>query len=400
MQITEKHYTKKLTKREVKMSDKCIIYILGDICPRWGNSRQFNLETGEAVFHEIKPLICSGDLVIANLESPATNCEEKLPKNSMNLKADPADISVLADAGIHGVALANNHILDYGVEGYNNTVKSLEKYGIFYYGAGNRDTCSRPAFREINGLRIGLIAFAEQEFNCAVDYGFGANLWDDFDGISSIREAKKQCDYLIVQYHGGIEGYIYPSPLLQKKCRAMADAGADLITCQHSHCVGTRESWKNSEILYGQGNCVFGYSERDEQWNRGLIIRVQIDKKVKVEYLPVEACPDGEHLMQTEKASGFMDMFRRESAKIGDPDFIRKNWIRFCEKQKSAYLPMLFAHGRILSKMNRMSRGMVVSLLTSNKARRNTMNLIRCDAHKEIVGTILELDYYRDSKGN
>ena len=215
------------------------IYILGDICPRWGNAKHFDTGNEYIVFNNIINLLSDADLVVANLETPATYNGEKLIKNSMNLKTNPSDLLLLKKAGINGVALANNHILDYGVTGLEDTVSSCEKVGLFCYGAGTVENASKPYFIDLNGKKIGLLAFAEHEFNCAIDYGKGANLWDDLDSISAITKAKKECDYLIVQYHGGIEEYIYPSPYLQKKCRAMCDAGADIITCQHSHCIGT-----------------------------------------------------------------------------------------------------------------------------------------------------------------
>ena len=42
-------------------------------------------------------------------------------------------------------------------------------------------------------------------------------------------ELKKQCDYVIVLYHGGKEHYRYPSPYLQKVCRKIVDKGADIV---------------------------------------------------------------------------------------------------------------------------------------------------------------------------
>lgn len=376
------------------MSNKCTIYVLGDICPRWGNSEQFDTHEAEQVFHDIVPLISSGDLTIANLEAPLTNKERKLPKNSMNLKAKPTDAELLANAGIQGVALANNHILDYGREGLLDTIDCLKVNNIFSYGAGSMEECAVPVYRNVHGKTIGIMAFAEQEFNCAIDYGVGAQLWDDLDSIKLIRETRRLCDFLIVQYHGGIEEYIYPSPMLQKRCRAIADAGADLVTCQHSHCVGTRELWNGSEILYGQGNTIFGYGLDDNQWNDGLIIKIVLDDEVNIEYIPIEARQDGEYIKQQEKATEFLERFHEESQKILNPDFVHKSWKQFCEMRRDVYLPMLFAQGRILGKLNRMSKGMVTSLLTKKITRRNTMNLLRCDAHLEVVKTILELDYY------
>ncbi|WP_371315358.1 CapA family protein, partial [uncultured Duncaniella sp.] len=58
----------------------------------------------------------------------------------------------------------------------------------------------------------------------------------------------------------------------------MVDCGADLISCQHSHCIGTIEQYNGSTIVYGQGNSVFGYRDGDNSWNRGLLLQVEFQK--------------------------------------------------------------------------------------------------------------------------
>lgn len=370
------------------------VIIFGDICPQWNKTQQFNTGDYNSVFNDISNVIFDADYVVANLESPATCSENKLEKNSCNLKCGSQDIRILADAGFDAVALANNHILDYGIEGLEDTFKYLEKYSMDCYGAGSVQKASRALFTDINGKRVGFIAFAEHEFNCAMDYGKGANMWDDIDGLKAICEAKSECDYLVVQYHGGIEHYIYPSPMLQKRCRAMAEAGADFITCQHSHCIGTHENWQGSEILYGQGNSLFGYEEGKEQWNQGLIAKVEIGDNLTVSYIPIEAKTDGECLMTDLAAEKLLQTFEVESDKISDSEFIRVEWNKFCKSQKDMYLPMMFARGRIFNKLNRMTNGLLIEKLTKASARMTSMNLIRCDAHREVVETILENEFY------
>lgn len=369
-----------------------IIYIFGDICPRWGNSREFDTGDKTKVFHDILKEINGADLVLANLECPVTDSEVKLNKNSMNLKSCSEDLILLKSAGISGVSLANNHILDYDVAGFNDTLKNLDDADIFYYGIQKYP--NDVFIKEINDKKVGIIAFAEHEFNCAVDYGVGANCWSDIDGILSIVKAKSKCDYLIVQYHGGIEEYKYPSPQLQKRCRSIAEAGADLILCQHSHCVGTREVWGNTEILYGQGNSIFGYDPKNKMWNDGLLVKVELENG-KVTYIPIESRKDGEYLKTREEAELFLQVFFDRSSKILSSEFIKNEWNSFCKKQKHMYFPMLLCWDRYANKLNRILKGILIEKFINPKAKQTLMNLIRCDSHREVIITILEDEYYK-----
>ena len=77
------------------------------------------------------------------------------------------------------------------------------------------------------------------------------------ESLDHIQNLKDQCDYVIVLYHGGKEHYRYPSPYLQRVARKMVEKGADLVVCQHSHCIGCYEKYKDSMIIYDQGNFIF-----------------------------------------------------------------------------------------------------------------------------------------------
>ena len=376
------------------------LLIFGDICPDWGFPELFASGDPEKVFHDILPLIRSADYAVGNLEAPATASDRKLAKNSVNLKARPSDVALLRDAGFRAFSLANNHILDYGTEGLKDTLSLLEQDQLGHYGAGSAEAAAQPHVAVLSGVKVGFLAFAEHEFNCAKDYGAGANLWDDLDGIRAIREAKRSCDYLIVQYHGGIEHYRYPSPVLQKKCRAMIDAGADFVTCQHSHVIGTRERWNGGEILYGQGNAVFGHSEaRGAAWNNGLICRLELTPGAdgvgsRISYIPITAEPDGEKLAQPPLRDEVLAALERDSEKLADEALIRSGWEAFCKKHAAEYLPMQFGWGLNMMRANRLLKGKLVELFVKKSSRRNAMNLIRCDAHREVVTTLLETEFY------
>lgn len=374
------------------MKERVQLQILGDICPDWGFRKSFDEGNDAAIFGDLLPLLQQADFTLANLECPLSDKGQKATKTGPCLRGKASDMAVLKRAGIDAVSLANNHILDYGQEAFLDTLEQAKRYEILTVGANvNAEAARKPLFVEKKGVKIGVLAFGEEEFNAAYETSGGANLFDPYCSLDDIKAAKSNCDYLIVLYHGGIEHYELPSPLLQKKCRKMVQCGADLVLCQHSHCIGTYENYQNATILYGQGNAIFGRFEGKHRWNRGLLVTVELgDGQAEVSYRVFEAQKDGVCLLPETQETERLSQLKRDSENLDDPQYIKTNWDAFCEKQASEYLPTLFCWGRIRNKLNRVLKNKMVDIFVKKRGKMVAMNLVRCDAHREVVQTILE----------
>ena len=185
--------------------------------------------------------------------------------------------------------MGNNHFFDFGKVGANDTLEALQSEGLLSVGYGrNTEDAARPLVIEKDGERICLIAVCEHEYSYALEGRVGCNGFDPFETPLAIREAKKNCDRVVVLYHGGKELCQYPSPRLRAACRAMAKSGADLILCQHSHCIGCYESFEGAHILYGQGNFNFSYPEynaRRECWKSALLVMLTVTDKIDIDFM-------------------------------------------------------------------------------------------------------------------
>ena len=368
------------------------ILILGDICPSWKYRESFETGKAEIVFGDVLPALQAATITVANLEAPATENGTKADKIGVCLRCVPGDLGLLKAASVDVLSLANNHILDYGESGLFDTLSAAKQFGITTFGAGkNAKKAAEPLFLNADGKTVCLMSFAEEEFNCAHEGCAGANKFDPYESLEQIREAKQNSEYLIVLYHGGIEHYEYPSPYLQKKCRAMVCAGANLVLCQHSHCIGTYEVYRDATILYGQGNAVFGRMEQRTDWNLGLAVTVDLSKaQPEVSFRVTEAQNDGICYASDHTNAKRLSQLEDQSACLNDPEELKKKWEAFCEKQTAEYFPMLFGWGRVGGKLNRMLKGKPVKYLVSRRKKMIAMNLVRCDAHREVVQTILE----------
>ena len=266
------------------------IIIGADLVPTEENYEIFKSGDAEKlVGKRIKSILEKADYRIFNNELALTDKKAPIKKAGPNIGAPTACVKGYKALGVDLLGVANNHILDHGYDGFISTLNALDKANIAHVGAGlTKEDADKPYFFEKENKKIGIYACCEHEFSWVEDYGFGANGFDALYTPDRIAEIKKQCDYLIVLYHGGKEHYEYPSPYLRKVCRKIAEKGADLILCQHTHCVGTEEDYAGAKIIYGQGNFIFAKHLTDKPtWGKGFLVCAEItDKGVKYDYIP------------------------------------------------------------------------------------------------------------------
>lgn len=375
------------------MKKETEIVICGDLCPTEDTVTYFEKQDCGSLFNDLLPVFKKADFVFGNLEFVLTDSPQPIKKAGPVLYGKTNYIETLKKAGIQAVSLANNHIKDCGELGVLSTINACKKSEIGFFGAGkNLSEAKEPYTKTVNGYKIGIVAFAEQEFNSASSSEYGSSFLDPYEDYDRIEAFKQKVDFLIVLYHGGIEHYENPSPLLQKKCRKFIEKGADLVTCQHSHCVGTLEDYNDGTILYGQGNTLFGYRKNDDSWNQGLLIKLifkEGNAKPEIKMIPIQATKKGITCIEDVKGAEVLENLYERSKKITDPIFIKASWIEFCQTKKALYLPYLLGFGRYFIPLNRILRNKLVSLFYSKRAMRTNHNLIRCEAHNEVLMTIL-----------
>lgn len=319
------------------MSKKTIL-IGADIVPTNSNVKYF--ESGEVekiLTGGLYELFCNADFKIFNLECPLSDISEPILKSGPNLMASRKSVNGYKAMGIDLLCLANNHTLDQGKAAFADTLKNLSEQKIAYIGGGlTEEEVRRPHIFELGGVKFGVINFCEHEFSWFEDYGIGANGFDPLYSLDEVAELKAKCDYVIALYHGGREHYRYPSPELQKICRRIAEKGADLVVCQHTHCVGAGEQYKGAEIVYGQGNTVFtkvGDTKMPDCWDTSLIVRLSVeDGKVECDFVPIERTDDGAKL----SADGSIyEGYLKRSEEIKAPGAVKAIYLDYVEKEFS-----------------------------------------------------------------
>jgi len=368
------------------------ILIGGDICPIGRNYKSFVEGDASVLFNDLLSHFRSYDLTIVNLECPIIKKWSPIAKSGPSLGIISQNANALKNAYINVVNLANNHILDHGPEGLENTISLCREAGLSTVGAGeNLAQAGENLLCKIDNLTVGIMAYAEHECSIATKTSSGANPLNLMDYVRKIRDLKRNTDYIIVLLHAGKEYYLYPSPQLQQICRFMIEEGANLVVCQHSHCAGAYEKYQGGHIIYGQGNLIFdAYPRIDNLWCRGYLVKILISNQGSdMEIVPFIQSDNqiGARRMSRENESDFLKELEEKSGKIKDVDFVEKEWALFCKRLRYNYFSIFRGHGRLLRFFNRLFH--FSDLFYSKYDQLVLQNIVRCESHREAIITIL-----------
>ena len=366
------------------------IYIGADLVPTDINKALFENGNGEAlVGKELYEILKQSDLNVFNLEVPLTDVETPIVKFGNNLIAPTKTIHGYKALEPIFLTLANNHSLDQGEEGLTTTLNLLKDQDIAHAGAGSSlKEAKKPFIFEKEGIRIGFYLCAEHEFTVASCHTMGANPFDVLESFDEVLALKEQCDYVIVLYHGGKEFYRYPSPMLQRYCRKFIDRGANLVICQHNHCVGSREDYNGGSIIYGQGNFIFNsefYINHKELVKDSLLIRVEATKdSFIVSEVPIRSTEMGTRQATESEADETLTAYKQRSENIKDAHFVAQAYKDFADTHIKRYLREFIGRSCIIRAINALFGRKLMQLILGKTSYLAIQNYLECEAHHEL----------------
>lgn len=210
----------------------------------------------ESVALELSPTEPSPDLLIGNLETPVTTAEP-VPKAGPHLSGDPAAWeSILGSLRPLVLSLANNHAMDFGLDGLVDTLDLCRESGIPAVGAGaSLEAATAPARIPAHGRDIAIFARAERQFGAADDRRGGVATLEPALH-DRLRVERERGSLVVLSVHGGSEMSPWPSPQWRDQLRSYVDAGAHLVHGHHSHVPQGYERYGEGLIFYGLGNFV------------------------------------------------------------------------------------------------------------------------------------------------
>lgn len=241
------------------------------------------------------------NLIVANLEGPIT-ASRAMYQKSLSFAFDPDIVHVLKKYNFGLLSLANNHGLDQGKLGYEDTKKYLADVGIKYFGHGAREEYEDVWIEKVGSTRIAII---------------GLNLTDHRVADNKIKELIEQAagksDVVVVFVHWGVEYERFPSFEQKRLARLFIDSGVDAVIGHHPHVVQTIEEYKSKIIFYSLGNFIFDqYFSKETQ--EGLAIGLTLTTTTTAYQLIPYTIPYSQPTVMNEQARNkFLKDLARDS---------------------------------------------------------------------------------------
>ena len=281
-------------------------------------------EEPEKCYGGVLDVLKQADLRVVNLEC-AVNGRTPVIKSGPHLRAEERHIPCLKAGGFDIATLANNHVFDYGAEGYRSTCRVLDDLGIRHFGAGEDDREAwTPLVYDLDGVKIGFVSFTEgHDFTAAAPGKPGVAGWDVQRARAAIRELKKECNAVIVIPHGGIEYAAHPSIYCIDAYRELAAERPDAIVGHHPHVPQGLEIYDGVPIFYSLGNFMFHMNTPFYYRRRGFAVELEIAKDGLHGFSmhPFFISDDGLTLLEGGAAEEFGALLKRLSRPFegGDP---------------------------------------------------------------------------------
>ncbi|MBI2868141.1 MAG: CapA family protein [Chloroflexi bacterium] len=238
----------------------------------------------ESIFTRIRPVLQQADIVFGNCETTYSERGSRNPIARGPVRSHPRNMAGLTYAGFHVMSFANNHHLDWGYDGFFDTLELLRKKGIQPVGAGKDLAEARtPAIVTCGPTRVAFLAYAPVTF---LGYEAGDNkpgsapmrIYTYYRQVEheqpgtapdiltfadplhlemmreDIQRARSQADVVVLSFHWGL--HFTPATVAMYESqvgRAAIDAGADLVLGHHQHILKGTQVYKGKAIFHGLG---------------------------------------------------------------------------------------------------------------------------------------------------
>ena len=239
----------------------------------------------------VDSVLCSAQVVVGNLECPATKIEAPVFKRFI-FRGEPEWLQTLHRHGFTHLNLANNHSIDQGRDGLMDTRRNIQRAGMVPIGAGaTMNEAVQPVLLAESPRRVYLVPslrLALENYAYLPDQPCVSQ--EPMDSLLERVRMLKRADstaIVIVSLHWGGEHTLQPVPRQRVEAHQLIMAGADVIVCHHTHTLQTIEEFRGKKIYYSIGNFIFDQAKPLN--SRACMVRLNIKRDgFTVETVPIE----------------------------------------------------------------------------------------------------------------
>jgi hypothetical protein len=288
------------------------INFFGDVCLDGIDAHNFAIDP--AIAARASTVDCN----VANLESPLTSVRTGLPYQAHLIKADPKPSRILDLFDVF--SLANNHVMDYGEAGLEETLQFLRSIGKGCFGAGHNREASLVPYRCMRGgQQVAFLGFSR--WHRATRRVAGAAPDQTRELTRRVQKLSQEGCFVVVYPHWNYEYVDHPAPSNRRIARWLIDAGADLIVGSHPHITHGYEEYKGKWIFHSLGNFVFEPAQLsladkgDPRINEALILTIDVrsDRSYDCEVVPVHTDGGGVRVRHGDERAAAMQRLEQLS---------------------------------------------------------------------------------------
>jgi len=239
------------------------------------------------VLDPLAPVLSGADLAVVNLETAITDRGEPVAGKNYHFRSSASAFTALKAAGVDVVSMANNHALDYGPVGMQDTFDAITRAKMPVIGIGHDAAEAFKPFRTVvHGQRIAIFSAVDWLEPALVDSWSAtdtqAGLAFTIDRtrlLAAVQAVRPDVDTLVVFLHWGTEDTWCASPEQGDLATALLGAGADLVVGSHTHRVFGAGKVGTSLVAYGLGNLVY-FREDGESGRSGVLLATVTGREV------------------------------------------------------------------------------------------------------------------------
>lgn len=246
------------------------------------------LANQQSIFVQVQPILEQADLVVGNLEAPlcSNDYDESEPEDIV-LKADPVHAAQLREAGFGIMQVANNHTMQHGESGFDESLRILEQHNIDAVGLHQHG----PVEFECEGVRLGFMAASDVPDNTFLDQKRYQRLDERF--VERVMSEARNFDHLIVMLHWGLESSTRPLPYQRELVDRLRAAGVSAIIGSHPHLFYEIENTEGMVTAYSLGNFVFDLCWDERLLQSGILDIHFYPDSVQARFWPVTITENG-----------------------------------------------------------------------------------------------------------